>query len=213
MENNKGFNLDENYSVISSGVTIRGNIESKDSLSIAGIVEGDVYCEKEIELAQNCTIHGDIKSASIAINGAEIRGNVSVEDRFVLDKDSIIVGSLSANSARINGRIDGPVKVSGEVSIASTAVVIGDLMSSSLVVENGAQLKGSYTVYVEEVHEEADAYMQSNVDEIVIEHYYQAHDFTMPEETQPVEAVSEASVNQESYAQEDQNTNNEQFEG
>ncbi|AMC92823.1 hypothetical protein AOC36_02125 [Erysipelothrix larvae] len=167
----KNYALDESYSVISSGVTIKGNIESTDSLSIAGIVQGDVMCHKEIELAQDCCISGDIKSTSIAINGAKIEGNVTVEDRFVLDKDSIIIGSLSASSAHINGQIEGPVKVSGEVSIASTAVVVGDLVASSLVVENGAKLKGSYTVFSEEVNEPT-----MHNEETVIERYYQTQE-------------------------------------
>ena len=104
--------------------TVIGNIDVLGKLNITGTIEGaskaaDVYAEK-------ARINGDIHStASIKIG-----------------QNTIIIGNIFATSAVIAGAVKGDIDVMGPVILDTSAIVMGNIKSKSVQINNGAVIEG-----------------------------------------------------------------------
>jgi len=108
-----------NLNMISEGTSIKGTINSKSDIRIAGRIEGEIVCQGKV----------------IISSPAEIEGNIS---------------SIEADVA---GKLRGILKVSGKVNLRNTAQIIGDILTKSLVVEEGAFINGSCRMNKQDVVE------------------------------------------------------------
>ncbi|TVQ68252.1 MAG: polymer-forming cytoskeletal protein [Balneolaceae bacterium] len=98
-----------NLNMISEGTSVKGTINSKSDIRIAGRIEGEIVCKGKV----------------IISSPAEIEGNIS---------------SIEADVA---GKVRGILKITGKVTLRNTAQMIGDIITKSLVVEEGAFINGS----------------------------------------------------------------------
>ena len=57
-------------------------------------------------------------------------------------QSTVIIGNLYANSAVIAGAIKGDIDVKGPVVLDSSAIVMGDIKSKSVQINNGAVIEG-----------------------------------------------------------------------
>lgn len=143
---NLNHSVSKETTTITQGFVIRGNIDSEDGLVLSGSIEGNVTSASTMDLHQGSSITGNVKASSLTSTGGHIQGDVTIKGELVLDAKSTIVGAIQAESAHISGHVEGPVSVKGAVVLTSTAQINGDLSASSIVVESGASLNGSYTV-------------------------------------------------------------------
>ena len=60
----------------------------------------------------------------------------------IRDRSTVIIGNLYANSAVIAGAIKGDIDVKGPVVLDSSAIVMGDIKSKSVQINNGAVIEG-----------------------------------------------------------------------
>ncbi len=108
----------------------RGNNshESPDRLNI--IVEGS-------------KVIGDmITESNLRIDG-EVLGNVTSASKVVIGEHGNITGNLTCADADIEGKLNGVMKVEGLLSLRSKAVIDGEITTSKLEVEEGAQFSGN----------------------------------------------------------------------
>ena len=131
--------LDET-AVITAGMTISGDIQSQGSLEIIGTVIGNVDILGKLNISGN--IQGDSKAAEIFADSAKIVGEVHSSGSIKVGQSTVIIGDISATSAVIAGAVKGDIDVKGPVILDSSAIVMGNIKSKSVQINNGAVIEG-----------------------------------------------------------------------
>lgn len=126
--------------VITAGMTVTGNIISKGSIDILGKVEGTVEVLGKLNVSG--TIEGDSKAAEVFADSAHITGKVTAEGTIKIGQNSVIIGDIEASSAVIAGAVKGDIDVKGPVILDASAIVMGNIKSKSVQINNGAVIEG-----------------------------------------------------------------------
>lgn len=132
--------LSDDTTYITKGTTIKGNIETDGGIDIIGTVEGDVTCEGKLIVGG--TIKGSVNAGEIYANAAKIEGEVVADGSAKIGVGSVVVGNVSAASAVVAGAVNGDIDVKGPVIVDSTAVIMGNIKSRSVQINNGAVIEG-----------------------------------------------------------------------
>ena len=135
--------------VIALGSVIAGDIESSGSVSVYGRVEGKINCAKKF--VAGGIVNGDIHAGEVFINKAEINGDITSGGGIKIGKGSVIVGDITGHTAVIAGAVQGEIDIKGPVIIDNTAVIEGNIKSSSVQINNGAVIEGYCTQCYHEV--------------------------------------------------------------
>ena len=133
-------NFSEETSVITGGMVVNGDIESEGSLDLVGKVNGDVIVKGKLNVTGH--IVGNSEAKEVYAENAKITGNVTSESSVKIGAGTVIVGNISAFSAAIAGAVKGDIDVHGPVILDSTAIVMGNIRSKSVQINNGAALEG-----------------------------------------------------------------------
>ncbi len=88
-------------------------------------------------------IKGDITSKGFFRIDGIIEGTVTTPSKVVLGKNGVITGNLSCENADIAGSFNGNLKVSGLLTLRSSANIKGDVVVGKLSVEPGAMFNAS----------------------------------------------------------------------
>ena len=87
-------------------------------------------------------IKGDVQVGELYANAARVEGDVHVVDAAKIGVGTVIVGNVFAGSAVIAGAVKGDIDVQGPVIVDSTAVIMGNIKSKSVQINNGAVIEG-----------------------------------------------------------------------
>ena len=89
-------------------------------------------------IAQGTTIVGDIVSeGGFRIDGA-IQGTIKTPGKIVVGKSGVVNGTLEGTNADFEGRFSGKMKLTGVLSLKSSAFIEGEVEIAKLAVEPGA---------------------------------------------------------------------------
>ena len=125
---------------ITVGMTINGNITSEGSLDLLGTVIGDINIKGKLNISG--TITGNSNAAEIFADSAKITGEVVSTGAVKVGQESVIIGNIQATSAVIAGAVKGNIDVHGPVILDTSAIVMGDIKSKSVQINNGAVIEG-----------------------------------------------------------------------
>lgn len=81
------------------------------------------------------------ESESMRIDGAVI-GDIDIDGLLNVSETGRVDGNIIAGSARIAGRIYGNIQCRNAIQLAATADVTGDVLTSTLIVDEGAVFSG-----------------------------------------------------------------------
>ncbi|MBR4574045.1 MAG: polymer-forming cytoskeletal protein [Lachnospiraceae bacterium] len=126
--------------VIPNGMTIVGDITTNGSLDIMGTVKGNVTVAGKLNITGN--IEGDSKADEVFADGARIIGEVTSNGSIKVGQSSVIKGNMCATSAVLAGAVKGDIDVKGPVVLDSTAIIMGNIKSKSIQINNGAAIEG-----------------------------------------------------------------------
>ena len=126
--------------VIPNGMTVTGDIQTNGSLDIMGTVKGNVTVAGKLNITGN--IEGDSKADEVFADGARIIGEVISNGSIKVGQSSVIKGNMSATSAVLAGAVKGDIDVKGPVVLDSTAIIMGNIKSKSIQINNGAAIEG-----------------------------------------------------------------------
>ncbi len=98
-------------------------------------------------IGQGVTIEGRIVSnQDIRVDG-KVHGSIEVGDHeLVLGAGSEVKASVNARSVLVGGTLHGDVTVTERLQIQSTGTLLGDVVASRLIVQDGGLLKGKADV-------------------------------------------------------------------
>ncbi|MFA5523417.1 MAG: polymer-forming cytoskeletal protein [Tissierellales bacterium] len=106
---------------------------------ITGATEGTIINKTIID--RETRVIGNITAKSIDILGT-IEGNVEATEKATIV--GTVKGNITGMDVAINGRIEGNIISSGLVYADKEAVITGDIEFGSILVEEGAVLKGTF---------------------------------------------------------------------
>jgi cytoskeletal protein CcmA (bactofilin family) len=112
-------------------------------------------------ISTSTIVKGDINSqGSIRLDGNMV-GNLYAKSRIVLGTTATVTGNIASYDMEVAGNVNGTLKVDDVLILKSTCVVHGDVFTSKLIVEEGAQFDGkcsmgSYEKLVEKTDNKID---------------------------------------------------------
>ena len=146
--NNGGYNTmefeqqtptDETAS-ITEGMVINGDIQTTGSLDLIGKVTGNIKCLGKLNVTGE--ISGDSDAAEVYAESARITGEIKSKGSVKVGQSTVIVGNIFGSSAVIAGAVKGDIDVHGPVVLDTTAIVMGNIKSQSVQINNGAVIEG-----------------------------------------------------------------------
>jgi cytoskeletal protein CcmA (bactofilin family) len=98
--------------VIGKGVTIIGQIFSREDLTIDGEVDGSVELqEHRLTIGEKGKIHADVSAHEVVVLGS-IHGNIEAKEKIDIRKQASIIGDIKAarieaeDGAYLKGNVD-----------------------------------------------------------------------------------------------------------
>lgn len=82
---------------------------------------------------------------SVRIDGM-FRGNIDIDGSLVIGDTGGVTGDIRAKCVVVAGRVNGNIACDTMLHFASTAKVQGDIVTQSLIVDEGSQVFGNYSV-------------------------------------------------------------------
>lgn len=130
----------DEVSVFTESMIINGNLATEGSLEIRGSIVGNVEALGKMNITG--AIQGNSQAAEIYAEGAKITGDLRSEGSIKVGQSTVIIGNVFATSAVIAGAIKGDIDVRGPVILDASAIVMGDIKSKSVQINNGAVVEG-----------------------------------------------------------------------
>ena len=88
-------------SIISSGTTLKGDINSNNDLRIDGIIKGNVTCTSKVVIGGSGDVTGDIIGNNVDILG-KVLGNVKAKELLQLRSNAKLEGNIYAGRLQID---------------------------------------------------------------------------------------------------------------
>lgn len=126
--------------VVTERMTIAGDIISEGSMELLGTVNGNLEILGKLDITG--TIQGNSKAAEIYAEGAKITGEMYSNGCVKIGQSTVVIGNITATSAVIAGAVKGDIDVRGPVILDTTAIVLGNIKSKSVQINNGAAIEG-----------------------------------------------------------------------
>lgn len=82
---------------------------------------------------------------TLRIDG-RIQGEVECEKAVLVGQGARVRASISADEVQVSGRVEGDIVARRKITLERTAVVVGDLSTPGIVIEEGAKLKGRIVI-------------------------------------------------------------------
>lgn len=138
----KDFNkaIADETSLITEKMVINGDMITEGSLNLLGIVNGNVEVRGKLNISGG--IVGNSVASEIFADNAKITGEVRSDGAVKIGQSSVIIGDIYATSAVIAGAVKGDIDVKGPVVLDTSAIVMGNIKSKSVQINNGAVIEG-----------------------------------------------------------------------
>lgn len=121
MNSKKSGNNLPSVNMISEGTHLKGTLETKNDIRIAGTLEGEAKAKGKVIVASSGKVDGNIQAVDADIAG-NIDGEVRVTSKLVLRKSAIVEGDiytktiLAEEGAQINGSFHMGENVKNEIT-------------------------------------------------------------------------------------------------
>ncbi len=134
----------QKITVIAAGTTVNGNLTVDGAAEIEGCLNGDIECTGCLTVSGE--IVGGSKISEIDVIGARIEGNIESKGSVNVRNGAVIIGNINGQSMQIFGAVKGSLVLPGHLTIGSTAIILGDIRTGSIDIQNGAVVDGHVTV-------------------------------------------------------------------
>ncbi|MBR2275647.1 MAG: polymer-forming cytoskeletal protein [Lachnospiraceae bacterium] len=126
--------------VIIEGMSVTGDIISDGNLEILGSVKGNIKLDGKLKITGSLEGNSDI--AEVFADGAKISGDLRATGSVKVGQGSVIRGNINATGAVVAGAVKGDIDIVGPVILDSTAIIMGNIKSKTLQINNGAVIEG-----------------------------------------------------------------------
>ncbi len=150
--------------IIVEGTVLSGDISSEAPIDIYGTINGSVKSSKTVYVGESGSVSGFVEangdvcvygtigsgikageSGDITVCDCKIKG--SIEGKNIdIQKDAVVIGNVfSIGNTTITGAVKGDIESRSHVNVKNTAIIQGNIKSSTISIEPGAALDGTCT--------------------------------------------------------------------
>ena len=108
-------------------------------------------------IGEGSVLKGNLSSSGNVRLEGKVIGDLSSSSKVACGETSVVDGNLVAENAEIAGKDTAKVTVDELLILKSTASIHGDISTSNLIIESGANFNGACTMGKEETIEEVDS--------------------------------------------------------
>ncbi len=130
----------DEIATITEGMIIKGDLATTGSIDLIGKVNGNIMCLGKLNVTGEIT--GNSEAAEVYAESARITGEVKSKGSVKVGQSTVIIGNIFGSSAVIAGAVKGDIDVHGPVVLDTTAIVMGNVKSQSVQINNGAVIEG-----------------------------------------------------------------------
>lgn len=94
-------------------------------------------------IGKGSAFEGNLKVQSTLRVDGKIKGNITTSDSLFVGKDGDIDGEVKVRHAIIGGKFKGKLHASGKVVLEANSMFSGELLTSKLVIDEGAVFDGN----------------------------------------------------------------------
>lgn len=132
--------VSDEIATITKMMTVNGDLNSRGSLDVIGAINGNIKVKGKLNITGN--VVGNSEAAEVYAQDATIAGDVTSTGSVKVGSNTVIRGNIYATSAVIAGAVKGDIDVHGPVILDSTAIVMGNIKSKAVQINNGAAIEG-----------------------------------------------------------------------
>lgn len=93
-------------------------------------------------IGRGATCNGDFEAqGSVRLDGT-VHGNVTVSETLVVGATGLVEGDINAQTVIVGGEVNGNIKSPMKTELTSTARVIGDITTGSIIIDEHAIFQG-----------------------------------------------------------------------
>ena len=113
-----------------------------DTPKVSGTNRGETA-----RLGKSVVIKGDVSgSEELSVDG-QVDGSINLEgNRLTIGPNGRVKANVVAKSVTIAGKLDGNIRATDRVDLRQKAVVLGDIATQRIAIEDGAYFKGGVDI-------------------------------------------------------------------
>ena len=106
--------VNDEVTIISTGVVLEGKLASKGNLRIDGIINGDIQANGNVTIGGKGEINGEVQ-AQVIILGGKISGSIKAAEKVVLESTAVLKGDLISKILVVEAgaKFDGQSRMGG----------------------------------------------------------------------------------------------------
>ncbi|MEG1762015.1 MAG: polymer-forming cytoskeletal protein [Bacteroidales bacterium] len=115
--------------------------------------------QSENELNTHNIISAGTKFKGEFVSGGNIRidgnfiGDIKLEGKLIVGPSGTVQGNIVCQVAELDGRVEASIEVKEYLILRSTAIVIGDVVTDKISIEQGATFLGNCKMPIEKLNE------------------------------------------------------------
>jgi len=98
---------------------------------------------QESVLGSGVTIEGKLEGNGDVRIGGKFKGEIEIKGNLIIQKGARLAAKINAEDITIEGELEGTVVASGQITLAESGQVIGDLKAKTLTVAAGSRMRGN----------------------------------------------------------------------
>lgn len=100
----------------------------------------------ETVIGAQVKMEGDFQGEGDVTVEGEVKGTLKTKGNLIIKEGAKIQAEVSAKNAKVSGEIHGNITVAEKIELASSAKVVGDIVTGVISVESGALIEGHCSV-------------------------------------------------------------------
>ncbi len=117
-----------------------------DTAGEASLGAAERLPEMRTILGAGCSFEGKLICSGPARLDGNFNGEIQADDLLLIESKAIVIANLKVNELVVHGVVRGNVAASKSISLAASAQIEGDIHTSCMTMEVGAQVKGKIDV-------------------------------------------------------------------
>jgi cytoskeletal protein CcmA (bactofilin family) len=129
--NTSGNNL-PSINMISEGTHVKGTLNTKNDIRIAGKLEGEAEAKGKLIIASTGVVDGDIEAVDADIAG-KLLGEIHVSNKLILRQSAVVDGDIYTKSLLVEegAQINGACRMNEDVNVKSSSSSSKSVSASS----------------------------------------------------------------------------------
>lgn len=128
----KAASREPGLSVVASGMSITGHLDTNGVVKVEGKVTGSIRAERQVLVARGGMVDGDIMTRE-AIIGGKVRGAIYADERVEVQATSLINGDITTKRILLQegGEVNGHVRMEDPKALSRKIELPGETESES----------------------------------------------------------------------------------